>query len=276
MLCIEMAIFAVLHLFAFPWKEYSLKRQNDLKTNSPFELDPPAKYYGGPLGIKALVDTFNPWDIVKASARGFRWLFVGYKHREKDISYQTHKLDGGISYPTYTGLNGTAATTESRLSDDEERQRRERADTVGTVGTDIPDDDRAGLLRHSAQPARMPSASPHRTHGHDEYAKGDDSIDLGVSGDGLHPATSSSSDSERLPTTMTPYSEVSGHGLGAPGFAAEEDTGYHPTTMREQDGGLRAPPHQQWDHWAGAERPVDVDGVRSPSSYHRTGGDPYR
>ncbi|KAI7205792.1 DUF300-domain-containing protein [Hortaea werneckii] len=273
MLCIEMAIFAVLHLFAFPWKEYSLKRQNDLKTNSPFELDPPAKYYGGPLGIKALVDTFNPWDIVKASARGFRWLFVGYKHREKDISYQTHKLDGGISYPTYTGLNGAAATTESRLSDDEERQRRERADTVGTVGTDIPDDDRAGLLHHSALPARMPSASPYRTHGNDEDAKGDDSIDLGGAGDGLHP-NSSSSDSGRLSTSMTPFSEVSGHGLGVADFAAEEDTGYHPATIREQDGVMGAPP-LQWDHWAGAERPGDGDGASSPPTYHRT-GDPYR
>ncbi|KAI7373833.1 hypothetical protein KC336_g20334, partial [Hortaea werneckii] len=235
-------------------------------------LDPPAKYYGGPLGIKALVDTFNPWDIVKASARGFRWLFVGYKHREKDVSYQTHKLDGGISYPTYTGLNGTAAATEGRLSDDEERQRRERADTVGTVGTDIPEDDRAGLLRHSAQPARMPSASPYRTNGNDEYAKGDDSIDLGV-GDRLHP-TSSSSDSERLPSTLTPFSEASGHGLGASGFAADEDTGYYPATMRHQDGGMGAPP-QQWDHWAGAQRPTDADRASSPPIYHRP-GDPYR
>ncbi|EMC98837.1 hypothetical protein BAUCODRAFT_55598, partial [Baudoinia panamericana UAMH 10762] len=87
MLCIEMAGFAVLHLFAFPWKEYSTKRKDPLElTGAGFSGEIP-RYKGGPLGIKAMGDAFNPWDIIKASGRGFRWLFVGYKKRTLDRSY---------------------------------------------------------------------------------------------------------------------------------------------------------------------------------------------
>lgn len=86
LLCIEMAIFAVLHLYAFPWKPY----QNPTPTEYPMspiknEIGPKQ---GGPLGIMALVDAMNPWDLVKAFARGMRWLFVGRKHRESDPSYK--------------------------------------------------------------------------------------------------------------------------------------------------------------------------------------------
>jgi hypothetical protein len=42
------------------------------------------------MGMMALLDAFNPWDMVKASARGFRWLFIGVKNRELDSSYAVH------------------------------------------------------------------------------------------------------------------------------------------------------------------------------------------
>ncbi|KAF2674403.1 DUF300-domain-containing protein [Microthyrium microscopicum] len=84
LLTIEMAIFSILHIFAFPYKPY------DIKNSSA----PSAYYYGGFLGFYALVDTFNPWDIIKAGARGFRWLFVGIRKRHDDVSY---KMEPGMS-----------------------------------------------------------------------------------------------------------------------------------------------------------------------------------
>jgi hypothetical protein len=81
LLAIEMSIFAVMHIFAFSWKPYDIRHNPD----------PSAKYTGGPFGVKALLDAFNLWDVVKASARGFKWLFVGFKHRERDISYEDHR-----------------------------------------------------------------------------------------------------------------------------------------------------------------------------------------
>ena len=92
-----MAIFAVLHIWAFPY--------------APYRVDAKVAYYplpdgamgdmtrrenaryprsqGGTLGWRALLDAANPWDIIKAFGRGMRWLFVGAKHRHEDVSYQT-------------------------------------------------------------------------------------------------------------------------------------------------------------------------------------------
>ncbi|QDS74761.1 hypothetical protein FKW77_001396 [Venturia effusa] len=81
LLAIEMSIFAVVHIFAFSYKPYDIRK-------SP---DPQARYRGGIMGWKAILEAFNLWDIVKASARGFRWLFVGARKREQDISYAHHR-----------------------------------------------------------------------------------------------------------------------------------------------------------------------------------------
>lgn len=48
-------------------------------------------YHGGRFGWKALWDVFNLWDVVKAAARGFRWLFHGRKFRGRDVSYEGAK-----------------------------------------------------------------------------------------------------------------------------------------------------------------------------------------
>lgn len=98
--CVEMAIFAVLHLFAFPWKPYDLKRQSPLDTGIDGYSAQPKTYANGP--ARAILDALNPWDIIKACGRGFRWLFYGARHREKDPSYQT-KLEPVTTNASYTG-----------------------------------------------------------------------------------------------------------------------------------------------------------------------------
>lgn len=75
-----MFLFAILHFWGFPWSSYVIT-QEDMKDGNE------RRYYGGWMGIKAFVDAMNPWDLVKATARGFRWLFVGRRHREADPSY---------------------------------------------------------------------------------------------------------------------------------------------------------------------------------------------
>ncbi|KAJ5272792.1 organic solute transporter Ostalpha-domain-containing protein [Penicillium angulare] len=80
LICIEMFLFAILHFWGFPWSSYVIT-QEDMKDGTE------RRYHGGWMGIKAFVDAMNPWDLVKATARGFRWLFVGRRHREADPSY---------------------------------------------------------------------------------------------------------------------------------------------------------------------------------------------
>lgn len=93
MLCVEMACFALLHLWAFPWQPY---RTGAISTKYPLDssgLDVVGPKQGGFLGIKAFIDAMNPWDLVKAFARSMRWLFVGVKHREADSSYKSNSFD---------------------------------------------------------------------------------------------------------------------------------------------------------------------------------------
>jgi hypothetical protein len=87
LICVEMAFFAVLHLFAYPHSPYKPGHKIEYPGSDsvPQELGPKK---GGPLGILAIVDALNPWDIVKAFGRGIRWIFVGRRHRENDISYK--------------------------------------------------------------------------------------------------------------------------------------------------------------------------------------------
>lgn len=89
LLCFEMSIFAILHLWAFPWKPYTLGYTKAPVTTDDASLDiQDGTYQGGFLGLKALFDAFNPWDLIKAISRSAKWLFVDRKRRHFDPSYQ--------------------------------------------------------------------------------------------------------------------------------------------------------------------------------------------
>ena len=122
-----MSLFAVLHLWAFPWTEYDVRRSKILPTEYPpgEPLPDESAYKGGAFGHRAFMDSMNPWDLVKAVGRGFRWLAVGRKKREQDISYRKHHLHPANSVrtkptkpntepaSTIPGLNVTAYPTTS-------------------------------------------------------------------------------------------------------------------------------------------------------------------
>jgi hypothetical protein len=85
LLCMEMALFSILHIFAFPWKCYDISESSN----------PNDHYQGGFFGLKAVLDAFNPMDFIRATARGFKWLFVGVRHREEDESYKNIQRQPG-------------------------------------------------------------------------------------------------------------------------------------------------------------------------------------
>lgn len=93
-----MAVFALFHLWAFPWKVYDVKRSEIVASESVpgFSLDPKTAYRGGWLGTNALLDAFNPWDLVKAIGRGFKWILIGHRKREQDVSYLNPTRDTGL------------------------------------------------------------------------------------------------------------------------------------------------------------------------------------
>lgn len=213
LLCIEMSIFAVMHIFAFPWKPYSIKHSYSNPIQEPgFSGGADMRYIGF---FPALMDAFNPWDIVKMTARGFRWLFVGVRKRHEDVSYQNPDFGkDSTGYapvgPTFAGTGEPA--TELRDSKDDGRGRSSAFE-----------EDRAGLLTDQGRMGRMPSASPYRTYTNGPYG-GESQIDLGAP-PGLPPRPSA-------PPHLPPRP---GLGISAADFDAkpsefefDEDTSYHP------------------------------------------------
>lgn len=103
LLCIEMALFAILHLWAFSWKPYTIGSKNYMSEAVAGEASVPPSYKGGFLGIKAIFDCFNPWDMFKATGRAAKWLWRDRKHRHHDPSYNTtppRKPDAGSGFET--------------------------------------------------------------------------------------------------------------------------------------------------------------------------------
>ncbi|KAG0124822.1 organic solute transporter Ostalpha-domain-containing protein [Tuber indicum] len=67
LICFEMIIFATLHLWAFAWKD--------------FDHGPGQKTSA----FGTLLDAFNPWDTICATARGLKWMLWGWRKRHRDV-----------------------------------------------------------------------------------------------------------------------------------------------------------------------------------------------
>lgn len=129
LLCIEMAIFSIFHLWAFPWAVYDIKRSRIVASESipGYPQDPKNDYKGGWLGSRALMDAFNPWDLVKSVGRGFKWLAVGRRTREQDSSYKNSAYGTGLE-PARTSL--PLRTNVSLDSDDFSTSHRENTKSL--------------------------------------------------------------------------------------------------------------------------------------------------
>lgn len=153
-----MAIFSVLHLFAFPWTPYKTGAE---VRDYPMSLasgvsskNIQGQKQGGFLGWKAFVDAMNPWDLVKAFARSMRWLVVGRKNREKDSSYTRNlgnendmALDGGRE-GSFTN-DGYKKPVDLPIADEFRRSRFGMPQ--GAMGGKLPSEEGAALIAH-AQP----------------------------------------------------------------------------------------------------------------------------
>ncbi|KAK5944818.1 hypothetical protein PMZ80_002019 [Knufia obscura] len=114
LLCIEMALFSIFHLWSFSYRPYVIGSKQHQDTYGHLKETETPRYHGGPLGIKALFDAFNPWDLIKATGRSAKWLFRDRKHRTQDASYitvadvdgQAQKMSVFEASTAYTGAVG--------------------------------------------------------------------------------------------------------------------------------------------------------------------------
>ncbi|KAH8667481.1 organic solute transporter Ostalpha-domain-containing protein [Tricladium varicosporioides] len=153
LLCIEMAIFAILHLFAFPYRPYTTGADHGkypVNGSDQMSVNKLGSNQGGFMGIKALIDAMNPWDMVKGFARGMRWLFVGRKHRQNDSSYKKNVPNENDMALDGARAEGYKVREEIHLPiANEFRRSRFGMPTVG--GPNKQAEEGAGLIAH-AQP----------------------------------------------------------------------------------------------------------------------------
>ena len=82
-LCFELLITSILHIFAFPWQPY----RNPSAFMDNINLLGVSKQCGF-LGILAFFDALNIWNPVKSFFRTIQWLFIGFRRREAGASYK--------------------------------------------------------------------------------------------------------------------------------------------------------------------------------------------
>jgi hypothetical protein len=126
LLSFELAIIAILHLYAFPFESYrgeSGAPVSLVDMNGPPLIAAPRQ--GGFLGFRAMVDAMNPWDFFKSLGRSIRWLVLGRKRREEDPSYklpylemdlQTYEEDNSITEERRWKAGGLPIAEEFRRS----------------------------------------------------------------------------------------------------------------------------------------------------------------
>lgn len=124
LLCIEMALFSILHLWSFSYRPYVIgSKQYEVVYGGLTEAAP--QYYGGPGGIKAFGECWNPWDLIKATGRSAKWLFRDRRHRMKDSSYETvttqnvdaQKMTDLNSNTTYGGAGGAPSKQSGNMEE---------------------------------------------------------------------------------------------------------------------------------------------------------------
>ncbi|KAF8533726.1 organic solute transporter Ostalpha-domain-containing protein, partial [Trichophaea hybrida] len=89
LVCFEMVIFSIMHLFAFPWNVY---QSSSLGPGPIPTQTPPIKPW------KALAYSFNPFDMIKAIARGVKWALFGYRRRHQQASDVAARKDSKIQF----------------------------------------------------------------------------------------------------------------------------------------------------------------------------------
>lgn len=135
LLCIEMAFFAIFHWWSFSYKPYIIGSRDYLIAFGHLKETEPVRYHGGPLGVYAIAQCFNPWDLIKATARSAKWLFRDRRHRMQD--------------PSYTSVNNAQKMNNLNM---QTSYGGAGAEAVGPAF-----EERSGLLNAPAQPAVQPN-----------------------------------------------------------------------------------------------------------------------
>ncbi|KAK6199047.1 Cell wall integrity and stress response component 4 [Pestalotiopsis sp. IQ-011] len=253
LLCVEMALFSILHLWAFPYSPYVPGAKQtfypvpDPTTGQPARENERGEPQGGPMGIKAFIDAINLWDVVKAFGRGIRWLFVGVKKRHNDPSYSTNGRNSlDTSYPMKPfALRNNGMKSTDHLPIATEFRQSTFYDKPSPLGPARRHEESAGLINNAQdisvsppteqnpyleQPLENPRAdgrasSPYHDPHREEYYQGPPSQEPPLHEGSYH--AYSSPDQHAYPAPGQAYSTPEQHAYSTPGQHAYSTPGQH-------------------------------------------------
>lgn len=255
-----MAIFSILHLWAFTFYPYVSGQQGDEVTD--LYGNGAAKYYGGPLGVKAIADALNPLDLIKAVSRGLRWLFVGRKHRTLDPSYRDDTEAIGLNPAAGSALKNTAYEGAGRMMPGAGAGGRS-----GRYGPS-PDEEGAVLLGH-AQPNPTTSSGYEHEHSSGDLgiAPSPDEMEHGEDQDRFYSSTSNRlSTSSLLEPAPRPYSPSDGRSH-SPYFPTPSDSD-DPHHIPGRDGRAAGYPYHSRDGSLQDQPPIPMPEPHRPPPLH--------
>ena len=87
-----------MHIFTYPWKTYSVEAS-----------------VGGRLGWKALLDAYNPVDLVKVFVTGWHWIFVG-RHSSRDAHMKVEGHNEELYDTKYSGRAEAKSAVSTELA----------------------------------------------------------------------------------------------------------------------------------------------------------------
>ncbi|KAL9627834.1 MAG: hypothetical protein Q9164_007475, partial [Protoblastenia rupestris] len=150
LLCIEMSIYSVFSLWAFPWKVYDIRRSKIVASESVSGFLPGCKAaeQGGRFGQRALADAFNPWNIVKTARSGFRRSGVGKRRHMVGTSYKSSHPSAALE-PTrnqFTAFQHTGNGSFDLSSNQEQNTYLQKPSRYTPLSTE---EDSDHLLAHS-------------------------------------------------------------------------------------------------------------------------------
>jgi len=106
LICIEMTFFAILHIWSFSWKEYTVEgiiARNSGPTSHKVAVPPP--YYGF---WHAIGDALNPLDLLVALGRGTKWLFGKHSFKQPVDDKSAGNWSGTADVEMASASSGTA------------------------------------------------------------------------------------------------------------------------------------------------------------------------
>ena len=235
------------------------------------------------------MDAFNPWDLVKAVGRGFKWFAVGRRTREQDISYKSSVPGTGLE-----PIRSPAPTTSNNFnSNDLVTTRRDETYHYSSGKPvryrPIGEGEEEKLLSHAQV---MPQSGPYSRSDRSELSKKEKSaIDISTmnrfsqnpdhrqavhsppkNSYKHHGAEDTSSREPRAPKPALGNQDIGHHGAQLPPAASNpyQNRSSSPSQLEEE-----------WKVWSGSQRERDgnkeADGARGVDLGERgtRNGDPF-